>query len=383
MYDAPDKNLWCYMEVLVVKLSAIGDVVHSLPAAGLLKKRLPQAKITWVVEPLSKDLLLGNPGVDRVVIFEKKKFKSLSASAIKAFARELNQAKYDCAIDFQGLFKSAAICRGSSARRIFGFADAREMAPLMYTDRINTGDYYSLEKHVVLHNLQLANAAANAMTGKKEELPDDLTLLSQSKFLLPSIKDESVQKIERLFAEQQKSQALQDAEHAPLVVLIPGTTWITKLWPMPSWAELGRKFVANGYRIALIGGKNEVDSNKNLAQEIRQSHAQAKVTDLTGKTTLVDLLALFSRAKLVVGGDTGPLHLAAAMNGPAIVGVYGSTPIGRNGPFGEHCTTVSTALECQPCFSDTCKITTLACLKELSPEAVFDTSIKSVAGTQH
>ncbi|MBA3993485.1 MAG: hypothetical protein C0469_08160 [Cyanobacteria bacterium DS2.3.42] len=383
VYDAPDKNLWCYMDVLVVKLSAIGDVVHSLPAVGLLKKRLPQAKITWVVEPLSKDLLLGNPVVDRVVIFEKKKFKSLSASAMKAFAGELNQTKYDCAIDLQGLFKSAAICRGSKARRIFGFADGREMAPLMYTDRVHTGDYHSFAKHVVLHNLELANAAANALTGKKQDLADNLTLMSEAQFLLPSIKDESIQKIERLFDEQQKAQVGQAAEHAPLVVLIPGTTWITKLWPQPSWVALGEKFVASGYRIALIGGKSEVEANKNLAQEIRQSHTQANVTDLTGKTTLVDLMALFSRSQLVVGGDTGPLHLAAAINGPAIVGVYGSTPIGRNGPFGAHCATVSTALECQPCFADTCKIATLACLTELSPDAVFDKAIKSVSGSRH
>ncbi len=368
------------MEVLVVKLSAIGDVVHSLPAANLLRKRLPQAKITWVVEPLSKDLLLGNPVVDHVIVFEKKKFKSLSLSAMKAFAAELNQVKYDCAIDLQGLFKSAAICRGSNARRIFGFAGAREMAPLMYTDRINTGDYYSYEKHVVLHNLQLANAAANALTGKKEVVSDDTTVASDYQFLLPSIKDASIQKIEQMFAEQQRSEAGHTAEHAPLAVLIPGTTWITKLWPLRSWATLGEKFVQSGYRIALIGAKSEGEANKKLAQEIREHHPQANVTDLTGKTSLVDLTALFSRAQLVVGGDTGPLHIAAALNGPTIVGVYGSTPIGRNGPFGTHCQAVSTALECQPCFSDTCKITTLACLTELSPDAVFDTAIKSVGG---
>lgn len=326
---------------------------------------------------------MGNPGVDRVVVFEKKKFKSLSATAMKAFAGELNQTKYDCAIDLQGLFKSAAICRGSRARRIFGFADAREMAPLIYTDRVNTGDYYSYEKHVVLHNLQLANAACNALTGKKEVVADDPALACDCKFLLPSIKDASIQKIEQLFAEQQKAQTAQTgqtAEHAPLVVLIPGTTWITKLWPVHCWAALGEKLVSNGYRIAFIGGKTEVPTNKSLAEGIRRNCDEASVTDLTGKTSLADLQALFSRAQLVIGGDTGPLHIAAAMNGPAILGVYGSTPAGRNGPFGAHCATVSTALECQPCFSDRCKITTLACLAELSPDAVFDTAIKAAGG---
>lgn len=366
------------MEVLVVKLSAIGDVVHSLPAISLLKQRVPQAKITWVVEPLSEDLLQGNPLVENVVVFEKKKFKSLSVDAIKAFASELNKTKYDYAIDLQGLFKSAAICRGSGARKIFGFADAREMAPLMYTDRIKTGDYYSFDDHVVLHNMRLANALANSITGKKADVGDDQALASAAKFVLPSINDASIQKIEKHFAEEQAAHGIAGSEHAPLVVLIPGTTWITKIWPMPSWATLAEKFAAKGYRIALIGSKGEALANKELAAGVRKNASGANVIDLTGKTNLVDLMALFSRAQLVVGGDTGPLHLAAAVAGPAIVGVYGSTPIGRNGPFGAQCSTVSTALECQPCFSPTCKITTLACLRELSPDAVFAKSMSAV-----
>lgn len=360
------------MEVLVVKLSAIGDVVHSLPAVSWFKTRVPQAKITWVVEPLSKDLLLGNPAVDRVVVFEKKKFKSLSPTAMKAFAGELNQTRYDLAVDLQGLFKSAAICRASGARRIIGFAGAREMAPLMYTDRINTGDYEAFDKHVVLHNIRLMNAAANAVTGKKVDVSDDKKLAAESRCVLPSINEQSIQKIEKLFSELQTAHASETTEHAPLVVLIPGTTWVTKLWPMPSWAALGAKFAAKGHRIAVIGGKAESEANKALAQEIRLAAPDANIIDLTGKTSLADLMALFSRAQIVVGGDTGPLHLAAAISGPAIVGVYGSTPIGRNGPFGNHCTAVSTSLECQPCFSDTCKVSTLACLKELGPDVVFE-----------
>lgn len=368
------------MEVLVVKLSAIGDVVHSLPAISLLKKRAPGIKVTWVVEPLSKDLLLGNPVVDNVVVFEKKKFKSFSPTAIKAFAAELKQTKYDYAIDFQGLFKSAAICRASGARKIFGFAHAREMAPLMYTDRISTGDYDSYDKHVVLHNMRLANAVANVITGKKKDHSDDQRLAAQSEFILPSIKDESIQKIEKLFSEQQSADETAGVVHAPLVVLIPGTTWITKLWPMPSWAALAVKLAEHGFRIAIIGGKGEADENKTLADSIRKASSKANVIDLTGKTSLVDLMALFARAQLVIGGDTGPLHLAAAISGPGILGVYGSTPIGRNGPFGAHCATVSTSLDCQPCFSDTCKVATLACLKELSPDAVFDMAIKVSGG---
>jgi len=364
------------MEILVVKLSAIGDVVHSLPALNLLKQRLPEARITWVVEPLSCDLLAGNPAVDRVVIFDKSQFKSLSTRAMKEFGAQLKTTRYDCAIDFQGLFKSAAICRGSGAKRIFGFAGAREMAPLLYSDRVDTGDYFSYEKHVVLHIMRLANAAANVFSGKTEDVSDDHALAARSDFILPSIKDESVQKIERLFAAQQSESETTTTEHAPLVVLIPGTTWVTKLWPVSSWAALAEKLAESGFRIALVGGKSEQVSNTSLASDIKSRASTTQVFDLTGKTSLLDLMALFSRARLVIGGDTGPLHLAAAMNAAAVVGVYGSTPTKRNGPFGARCSTVSTALECQPCFSKTCKISTLACLTELSADAVFNSALK-------
>lgn len=375
------------MEILVVKLSAIGDVVHSLPAINLLKQRLPMAKITWVVEPLSKDLLEGNPLVDRVIVFEKKLFKTFSASAIKSFFSDLGQTKYDCAIDLQGLFKSAAICRGSGARKIFGFKAAREMAPTLYTNRIDSGDYFAYDRHVVVHNMILANAVADTLSEKKNPLPDDQALIGQAKFPLPHIKESSIQKIEQLFSAQQansesskkegESTSIQ-TEHSPLVVLIPGTTWVTKLWPMQSWAALGEKLAASGNRIAIIGGKGEAEANANLATSIRNGVADASVFDLTGKTNLTDLVTIFSRSKVVIGGDTGPLHIAAATNQPAIVGVYGSTPIGRNGPFGARCFTVSTSLECQPCFSKTCKIVTLDCLHKLSVDAVFESTIKAL-----
>ncbi len=158
----------------------------------------------------------------------------------------------------------------------------------------------------------------------------------------------------------------------PLCVLVPGTTWVTKIWPTESWYELGLKLVDQfNYRLLIIGARSEVEANSGLTARINAARPGA-ATDLTTKTSLLDLAALFKCCDLVVGGDTGPLHLAAAAQAPRVVGIYGSTPWRRNGPYGVHCRSVSLSLDCQPCYSKHCKIQTIDCLRKLPVDDVID-----------
>lgn len=358
------------MEVLVVKLSAIGDVIHTLPAVDYLKRSLPGCRITWVVEPAARELLSGNPLVDRLVLFDKRSIFADGTIAamprLEEFRRQLSTYKYDAAIDFQGLFKSSGIACLSGARHRIGFARTRECADWLLTDKLDVGDYFGHATHVVDLNLSLARFAARILFR-------DLSTSTASdsvRFPLPE-PDSSVEKriLELLSAHDQTAAK----DQSQLCVLIPGTTWVTKIWPEERWIELG-KFICDRLhmRLAIIGGAGEREVNERIAREIQKSvQSSSLIVDITGKTSLTDLISLFNQSHLVVGGDTGPLHLAAATQKPRVIGIYGSTPAGRNGPYGRLCHVVSLDLACQPCFSKTCRIQTLACLKDLSVEVVF------------
>ena len=161
------------------------------------------------------------------------------------------------------------------------------------------------------------------------------------------------------------------ASPAGTVILIPGTTWESKIWPLEHWLGLSEKLIDQlQSKLILVGGKSEVSTNAKLADQLRRS-GRKNVVDLTGQTSLLELQALFLQSDLVVGADTGPLHLAAATNHPKVVGVYGSTPAGRNGPYGDKCLTVFLGLACQPCFEKVCPLGTKACLIDMTPDYVF------------
>lgn len=160
------------------------------------------------------------------------------------------------------------------------------------------------------------------------------------------------------------------------IVLIPGTTWVTKIWPNYKWIELGER-LADQYpcRLLLVGGPAEVNSNYAIASGIESARPAQVVLNLTGQTSLLDLISVFKRAALVIGADTGPLHLAAATGHPRVVGVFGSTPAKRNGPYGKQCQSVHLSLDCQPCYAKVCKYGTVACLTELDAARVLEATL--------
>jgi ADP-heptose:LPS heptosyltransferase len=162
-------------------------------------------------------------------------------------------------------------------------------------------------------------------------------------------------------------------------ILVPGTTWITKIWPEDHWYQLGIKLIERfNYRLLIIGSRGEADVNRRLCEKLNAFKNDAAI-DLTNKTSLLELSALFPEVDLVVGSDTGPLHLAAATGRTRVVGIYGSTPCLRNGPYGLQCRSVSLQIACQPCYSKQCKYHTLDCLRNLPVEKVMLTIEELVA----
>jgi heptosyltransferase-1 len=282
---------------LLVRLGSLGDVIHALPAASALRDAFPEARIDWLIEPKWRRLLEGNPDLTEIISLEKR-----SAGGLISTVRKLRAAHYTCALDFQGLYKSALPVFASGAPRRIGFAStyAREgFASLFYTDKVNPRG-----AHKVDHNLTLAEAAG-ART-------------SSSRFPLT------------LHPEDEKHVTQELARHniGDFYVLNPGGGWRSKCWPPERYGELHHRLsVPHGWRAIVTFGPGE----EKLAQELVSAAGSRPPVPLP--LGLGPVMALMRRAKFVVSADTGPLHLASALGTP-VVGLYGPTDPARNGPYG-------------------------------------------------
>jgi len=314
-----------YKNILIVKLSAIGDVIHALPVAHALKQQYPQARITWVVEKPAYDLLTNNPDIDEIIIFDKPKFKSLAGLLTNGytFGQELKSRNFDLAIDLQGLFKSAAISYLSGAPKRLVYCNAREQSHLV-GQRI-CGEHE--QGHVVERYLDVARHLGCKV----------------NEVLFPI----HITEIEGQTAEAIANHAGLQLDN-PYIVLAPGTNWPSKCWSTTRFAELADKLYADNIIPVIIGGPND----KRLAQEII-ANTQVPPIDLTGKTSMKQLAYIIKKSQAFVGGDTGPMHLAVAI-GAKTVAMFGPTDPKRNGPYGDGHKVLLAPVTCQGCWQRKC-----------------------------
>ncbi len=338
--------------ILIVKLSAIGDVVHALPIAGALKKCLPDCRITWVVEKAAYDLLDSHPYIDEVILFDKPAFKSISGLLCNAprFLAELRRRKFDVALDLQGLLKSALIGWGSGAAQRYVYENSREGS-----DR--------LAKRVVgMH------AAAGHVT---ERYLDVARHLGCS---LPSgVADYGLKILPEEMAAARRMAAHNGLDMTQRYgALILGANWPNKIWPQEHFAALADAMYAEGIIPVLVGGPGDAQLAALTAKQ-----CAIPPLDLTGKTTLKQLSAILQQAAVVVGGDTGPLHLAAALGAPTLA-LMGPTDEQRNGPYGKGNAAMITPRSCAGCWQRTCP-KQWDCLAAIEPEAVWQMAKKLLA----
>lgn len=257
----------------------MGDVIHALPAAASLKQSFPHCFLAWAVEPRWKPLLEGNPYLDEVIEVDRSSWRSLLA-----LRRRLRSAKFDFAVDLQGLIKSALVASAARPERIYGFhrTEVREkVAALIYSNPVRTK-----AAHVVEKNLEVVQAA-----GANNPVRS---------FALPQGAPEG------------------DLPGSPFVLANPSAGWAGKQWPLDRYAELGRRLRAGcGLELVLNGIRTD-----------GVPYATAHSSSLAG------LIDATRRAAAVVGVDSGPLHLAAALGKPGVA-IFGPTDPARNGPFGE------------------------------------------------
>jgi heptosyltransferase-1 len=322
--------------VLIIKPSAIGDVVHALPVLNLVRRAWPGAYIAWLVTPACAGLLEDHPQLNEVIRFERKRFgqgwkNPAAAIGLFRFARQLRSKQFDLVIDLQGLFRSGWLAWQTRAPIRIGFANAREFAPLFYTHRvpIDTPEQHAVDRYLMV---------TDALGCGREPI----------EFRFAPTREEDQRAVAKLLKD----------EPSPYAVLLPGTNWATKRWPVEHFASvvapLRERF---GLRTVVAGAA----SDRELASRINGT------IDLTGATSLSQLVTLLQGASVVVANDSGPMHIASALGLP-LVTPYGPTSPVRTGPYGRADTVVRLDIVCSPCFSRTCSHQ--SCLQWLGPQHV-------------
>lgn len=302
--------------LLIVRLGSMGDILHALPAATALRKALPEATIGWVMEERWAELLCTlseprsgprsprRPLVDQLHTVDTKKWRSSLSSPqtwerVGASLSELRAPKYEVAVDFQGAARSAMLARLAKAPLVYGAMLPREnVASMFYTRQVITRG-----AHVVEQNLSLAEAVA----GQPLEMPGAELPYDQA-------------------AEKQCDDWLKSKGISDFVLLNPGAGWGAKRWPPERYGLVARHLAEGGLKSLVNFGPGE----EGLARAVEAASAGA--AESVG-CTLTELISLTRRASLFIGGDTGPIHLAAALGVP-VVAIFGPTSPARNGPFG-------------------------------------------------
>ena len=336
------------MNILIVKLSAIGDVIHALPVSYALRKKYPTAHITWVVEPTAYEIVKHNPCVDEVILFQKKAFKTFKGfkQKFKPFYKLLHRRKYDISIDLQGLFKSMAVVLTANAKKKIGYVDMREGSNLI--SKAIKGPHFN--GHIVDRYLD---------TVKYLGCDTDNII-----FPLKNTAEE-INYVNNLLMDSQID------DDTPFIVFAVGTNWVNKCWSTKNFAILSDLLSEHSIKTVLIGfGKND----EQKALEITRQNTSNNIVNLVGKTSLMQTAALIKKAKAIVGGDTGNLHLAAALNIPAIM-LMGPTDPNRNGPYKQLHTVILAGHDCDGCWKRTCR-KNIDCLSTITPNLVLKKILK-------
>ncbi len=334
------------MKILIIKPSSLGDVVHSLPFLKSLKDTFPESHIDWVISKDLKEILEGNPLINKLIVFNKDAWKGLRNFPeifrdIMSLIKTLKSERYDMVIDLQGLLRSGLMTFFSSSPLKIGFQHAREGGSLFYNKKISVnGSLHAVNKY-----LEVAKSVGAQI--ERVEFP-------------LSVDDTASRKIKTLIGNLSE-----------YVVIVPSARWETKKWPPEYFGMLISKLSIP----CVITGSN---SDKLNVQRVLAS-SRGKGINLCGKTNLKELTALIAGAKAVVSNDSGPVHIGAALGVP-VVALFGPTDPVKTGPYGwsgvrserknKHLTVVKTLLPCSPCFKKKCKEP--LCMSRISVERVLE-----------
>ncbi|WP_224984995.1 lipopolysaccharide heptosyltransferase I [Geomonas agri] len=338
------------MRVLIIKASALGDIIHALPVLDYLHQAKPGIEVDWVVEEPFRQILEGNPLISklhlvRTKVWRKRPFAAQTRREIAELKEALGERRYDLVFDIQGNLKSGLICAISGCPDRIGFdrAELQESVNALFTRRqipLRREDYHITDKYLRLVSVPFAkDFRAMQLTTSIQTTPEED---ANAEALLATLSD-------------------------GLVFLFQyGTTWQTKFWSVQRWIELGKEVLDRYHDASILfpwGNDSEREAAFTIAAGIGRG---ARVLE---RMTLKELTAVLKKVDLVVGGDTGPVQLAAAVGTPT-VSFYRASDGKRSGPRGEHHVVVQSPMHCTRCFRTNCD-KDAQCRDSIKPEMIL------------
>ena len=356
--------------ILIIKPSSLGDVATTLPMLCNLRRAYPAAKIDWLIHPSLTALVEGHDAINELIPFDRKRlaawwYKPAALALFRQLLSRLRSAHYDLVLDAQGLFRSGFFARYTRAKTRIGFATAREGATLFYTHNVpleNGG-----KKMIAVDRMRALLAPLNIDTKRPAEfrLPIDPAARDRAAQLLPPT--------------------------ARFAAIIPGARWDTKRWSIEGFTEIARRLPSLGLTPLLLGSPDEKPLCDAIVSSVQLPVSRSEVPsvaptgnwpldtghssdtghfplNLAGLTSLAEMIALLARCSLVIGNDSGPLHVAVALGRPCVA-IYGPTDPAYVGPYGQLENVVRFAVDCHPCRRKTCDHH--SCMRGVTVEAVW------------
>ncbi|WP_372371478.1 lipopolysaccharide heptosyltransferase I [Candidatus Uabimicrobium sp. HlEnr_7] len=326
-------------KILIVKPSALGDIIHTIPIVNAIKQNY-DAEISWVVSRPFMNLLEHTPVVDKVFVFERKKWGGMRFfryfGEILNFLLKIRAEKFDIVIDFQGLLRSGIITLLSGCKHRVGFKSAREFAYWGYSQKVET------PKNVV-HAIDRYKLIAKTLG------------VCEIKMSFPLNRD---------LALEQKWDNVLPSDY---IVIVPGARWSSKRWPPEKFAELTNIIHRKSeLPVVIVGSPSEKEISLQVINNVQKTD---KCINTTGETSLIELAYIIKRANIVVTNDSGPMHLAAALNTKTIA-LFGPTDPERIRPYGDEHVVLQGESLCQCYYQKTCSFD-LECLRTISPQKII------------
>lgn len=320
-------------KILIIKPSALGDVVHSLPFLYAIHERFPEAEIHWVIAKPFQDLLENHPMISRLWTIDKDRWKRLSnvretVRSLRKLRGELRAERFDLVVDLQGLFRSGLLCGATRSPMRVGFREAREGSPLFYTHQVRGGvDLHAIERYMKIAGFLGA--------------PTD-------RLVFP-------------FAEPPRESAVLESLPGEYAVMAPSAGGEAKKWPAERFGELAARLP---WPSLVVSGRGDA----RLAEQVVAASG-GKAVSLAGRTSLREVVEVIRRSKALISNDTGPMHMAAALGVP-VFAVFGPTNPLRTGPYGGNPAIITAGLPCSPCYRRK-KCVNWICMDRISVDEVW------------